>query len=262
MGAHSCFRTSKMTGLPPGEQYLSMRSRPSATGRACLGRAALVSRIPVRMSSRFIVTIALVVAAAQFSARAATGQPAPLTIAPPIGSSAPIAAWPARARVMLRADADDASLEAREIGRWEGKLGWRPICAAPCGAPLFGGYEFRVGSPSKVTSAPFVLTDAASAIVNARMGSRAQQVTGIVLTSVGGGVAGLSLTLAALMSDCTGELGCDKESAEGALLVAAVSALVLGTGIYLIATSRTAVDVSASIPLGGGVALTPRALVF
>jgi len=211
-------------------------------------------------TSRILLTTAVVLAA-QLGARAAQGQSAPSPTAPPVG--APVAPWQGAARLVLQTDADEASLEAREVGRWEGKLGWRAICAAPCGAPLFGGYEFRVASQGKVTSAPFVIPYAASATVYARIGSKAQQVTGIVLTSVGGGLAGLSLTLAALMSDCHGELGaCDDESVPAALIVAGVGTLVLGTGIYLIATSRTDVSVSAPIPLGGGVALTPRALVF
>lgn len=163
------------------------------------------------MASRFLATTVAVLAA-QLGVRSAAGQPAPSTIAPPIGSVAPIASGQTAGRVMLQADADNASLEAREAGQWQGKLGWRPICLAPCGAPLFGGYEFRVASPRKVTSAPFVLPDAASATVYARMGSNAQRVTGIVLTSVGGGIAGVGLTLAALMSSCAGELGaCDGE---------------------------------------------------
>ena len=162
--------------------------------------------------------------------------------------------------MVLQTDADEATLEAREIGQWKGRLGWRAICAAPCGAPLFAGYEFRVAAPSKVTSAPFVLPTAWSATIFAQMGSKSQSVMGIVLTSVGGSAMGLSLTLAALMGSCSGEGLCDGEGANAALVVAAASSLVLGAGIYLIATSRTAVSVS--VPLGGGVALTPRALVF
>jgi len=212
------------------------------------------------MACRFLVTTAVVLAV-QFGARAAQGQPAPSTTTPPV-PFAPIAPPQAASRLMLETDANEATLEAREIGQWKGRLGWRPICTAPCGAPLLGGYEFRVAAPTKVTSAPFVLP-AGSATIFAQMGSKSQSVTGIVLTSVGGGAMGLSLTLAAMMADCTGELGlCDGESANAALVVAAASALVLGAGIYLIATSRTAVSVSASIPLGGGVALTPSALVF
>jgi hypothetical protein len=186
----------------------------------------------------------MIILALEASVHPALGQPAP-SVASRTGDTSIWSAPPAMPpRLTLETDADSSFLEVREEGRWDGKLGWRPLCLAPCGIPILPGYEFRVAAGGKATSDPFVMPDSAPAIVYARMGSRPERVTGIVLTSVGGGLAGLGVTFAASMSSCGSELGCDRESAEAALMVAAVGAVIAATGIYLMATSRSKVIVA------------------
>jgi hypothetical protein len=93
------------------------------------------------------------------------------------------------------------------------------------------------------------------------MGSKPARTTGIVLTSVGGAVAGLGLTLALLLSGGTSEIGQSSDDALLALGAGTLGAGVFATGLYLILSNRSPMTLSPGAP-PQGFALTPGGFVF
>jgi hypothetical protein len=200
-------------------------------------------------------TIASLVAAASlgagWTARAEVPPPSASPATPPLyggePAAAPAAPSPAPPSpgpiVLLRTDNPHATLQVQT------QLYWRDVCIAPCATPVDPAGLYRVGGRPFVPSEPFALPRRSGQVtIEARMGSKARNIVGTVLTLAGLGATATGAFLYYEGSQQPNDpYGFESPSrfilhAYGAIALIAGVALTL-TGIPLWASSGTSTQI-------------------
>jgi hypothetical protein len=181
------------------------------------------------------LSIAAVVALlAMTSAPTARAEPPPSS-AP---SSAPPSEGPRVARVVFRADEDEAVLQTdwAPVTRAGGPVMWSVVCAAPCEAEVRGDARFRAAGRTSYDSAPFVLPPRRDrVVVTAEMATKSMVAPALLIVA-------------------------------GYATLAVVGPLLIGTGIAagddMGPRTRTGLIVSGSIVAGVGLAAATAGVVM
>jgi hypothetical protein len=171
--------------------------------------------------------------------------------------AAPAHAEAAPVTVVLRANTPRATLERRDsIATYAGVpikdaaifglATWSPACTAPCEAALDPKYTYRIGGDGLVPSDSFVLPhDGSKLVMDAKMGSAAERVSGLGLSVMGAGGLVLGATALAispiLAADDVGSSTARAAVLGSGIAVTALSATVFGVGLYLWSHSETKV---------------------
>lgn len=213
---------------------------------------------------------------------------APAAAAPPVTAAAPSPpltpadASPSRpVTVEVQATDGPATLERRaattaiaihpvaDLALGGGAV-WQPACVAPCVARLDPRYSYRVTGDGFVPTETFTLPAGADhARVRAKLGSGFGRIAGITMAGAGavGMLAGGAALAASpvLASEDVGSQGFRTGVLVGGAGTLAVSALVVGAGIYLWATNGSRVEIGRDAPSASPrarVQLTPTGVAF
>jgi hypothetical protein len=134
-----------------------------------------MKRLGMKATSGLTAAVMLALAGtahAQVAAPAAGPPPAFGGEAPPVPRLGPI--------VFLRTDTPRATLQVQT------QLFWQDLCSTPCGVPVDPARLYRVGGRPFVPTEPFTMPrQTGQVVIEARMGSRARNIVGTVLTIVG-----------------------------------------------------------------------------
>lgn len=147
---------------------------------------------------------------------------------------------------------------------------WERMCTAPCDERLSSRGRYRLRESGHRTTSTFTI-DEGRVDIHARLGSRAEQVSGIVAICHGGAVLLVGLFVYALVDSLDANSTASGHSSGATSILwttAGISLPLVAIGVGLVVDSRNTVQIngrgvaSVCVPLGAGVALTPRGLVF
>ena len=181
-------------------------------------------------------------------------------------------------QIVFRPDRPAATLEMHGLAIVNGIWieGWLPLCTGACITSIPNGSRYRVSGSGVRTSRELTNQAGAEPLrLQVTTGAAWTAPVGIVATSVGGvAIAGgfVAWGMAGLCALNDEPHSCDSQDAQqtGGGIVMALGAATLVTGLVLLATSRTTVDVfDDAPPLAdipgvqlGRVRLTPRGMEF